>query len=126
MTAEGYAAALNSFVAQNHGAKNTDRIREGYRLSMIAVSYTHLPALPKEQRHMKYRDIRAVKILRSSSSVKLFFSGDHVTHPSGWQYAGAVYLFQRKKLNDVQKYAMDCLHTHHISFELSLIHIWIS
>ena len=37
MTAEGYAAALNSFVAQNHGAKNTDRIREGYRLSMIVM-----------------------------------------------------------------------------------------
>ena len=37
MTAEGYAAALNSFVSQNHGAKNTDRIREGYRLSMIVM-----------------------------------------------------------------------------------------
>lgn len=37
MTAEGYAAALNYFVAQNHGAKNTDRIREGYRLSMIVM-----------------------------------------------------------------------------------------
>lgn len=37
MTAEGYAAALNSFVAQNHGAKNIDRIREGYRLSMIVM-----------------------------------------------------------------------------------------
>lgn len=37
MTAEGYAAALNSFVAQNHGAKNTDRIREGYQLSMIVM-----------------------------------------------------------------------------------------
>ena len=37
ITAEGYAAALNSFVAQNHGAKNTDRIREGYRLSMIVM-----------------------------------------------------------------------------------------
>ena len=37
MTAEGYAAALNSCVAQNHGAKNTDRIREGYRLSMIVM-----------------------------------------------------------------------------------------
>ena len=37
MTAEGYAAALNSFVAQNHGAKNTVRIREGYRLSMIVM-----------------------------------------------------------------------------------------
>ena len=37
MTAEGYAAALNYFVAQNHGAKNTDRILEGYRLSMIVM-----------------------------------------------------------------------------------------
>ena len=37
MTAEGYAAALNSFVAQNHGAKTTDSIREGYRLSMIVM-----------------------------------------------------------------------------------------
>ena len=37
MTAEGYAAALNSFVAQNHGAKNTDRILVGYRLSMIVM-----------------------------------------------------------------------------------------
>ena len=37
MTAEGYAAALNIFVAQNYGAKNTGRIREGYRLSMIVM-----------------------------------------------------------------------------------------
>lgn len=37
MTAEGYAAALNSFVAQNHGAKNTGRIWEGYRLSMVVM-----------------------------------------------------------------------------------------
>ena len=34
MSAEGYAAALNSFVAQNHGAHNAQRIRKGYRLSM--------------------------------------------------------------------------------------------
>lgn len=37
MTAEGYAAALNSFVAQNYGAKNAGRIKEGYRLSMIVM-----------------------------------------------------------------------------------------
>ena len=34
MTAEGYAAALNSFVAQNHGARNANRIKQGYRISM--------------------------------------------------------------------------------------------
>ena len=37
MTAEGYAAALNSFVAQNYGAKNPHRVKEGYRLSMIVM-----------------------------------------------------------------------------------------
>lgn len=37
MTSEGFAAALNSFVAQNYGAHNTDRIHQGYRLSMIAM-----------------------------------------------------------------------------------------
>ena len=34
MSAEGYAAALNSFVAQNHGANNEYRIKQGYKLSM--------------------------------------------------------------------------------------------
>lgn len=34
MTAEGYAAALNSFVAQNHGANNEARIKQGYKISM--------------------------------------------------------------------------------------------
>lgn len=37
MTAEGYAAALNSFVAQNYGAKNKQRVIQGYRISMIAM-----------------------------------------------------------------------------------------
>ena len=30
MTADGFAAALNSFVAQNYGAKNIERSAEGY------------------------------------------------------------------------------------------------
>lgn len=37
MTSEGYAAALNSFVAQNYGAHNPQRIHHGYRLSMILM-----------------------------------------------------------------------------------------
>lgn len=37
MTSEGFAAALNSFVAQNYGAHNPTRIKQGYRLSMIAM-----------------------------------------------------------------------------------------
>ena len=34
MSAEGYAAALNSFVAQNYGAGNPERVKHGYRISM--------------------------------------------------------------------------------------------
>ena len=32
--ADGFATALNSFVAQNYGAGKTDRIRKGYKVSM--------------------------------------------------------------------------------------------
>lgn len=34
MSAEGYAAALNSFVAQNYGAQNPKRVKKGYQISM--------------------------------------------------------------------------------------------
>lgn len=37
MTSEGFAGALNSFVAQNYGAKNAPRIKKGYRLSMMVM-----------------------------------------------------------------------------------------
>lgn len=33
-TADGFAAALNSFTAQNYGAKKHDRIRQGYKVSL--------------------------------------------------------------------------------------------
>lgn len=37
MTADGFAAAVNSFIAQNHGAGNRARIRKGYFSSMGIV-----------------------------------------------------------------------------------------
>lgn len=37
MTAEGFSAAVNSFIAQNYGAGNHERIRKGYRISMFVV-----------------------------------------------------------------------------------------
>lgn len=37
MTAEGFSAAVNSFVAQNHGAGNYLRVKKGYKVSMIVV-----------------------------------------------------------------------------------------
>lgn len=37
MTAEGFAASINSFIAQNHGAGNRNRIRKGYKSAMGIV-----------------------------------------------------------------------------------------
>lgn len=37
MTSDGFAAAVNSFVAQNFGAKNLDRVKKGYWTAMIVV-----------------------------------------------------------------------------------------
>lgn len=37
MTTDGFAAAVNSFIAQNHGAGNRDRIRKGYSHAMGIV-----------------------------------------------------------------------------------------
>ena len=36
-TADGFAAALNAFIAQNYGAGKMDRVREGYRASLWTV-----------------------------------------------------------------------------------------
>ena len=37
MTAEGFSAAVNAFVAQNFGAGNHSRIRKGYCVSMTVI-----------------------------------------------------------------------------------------
>lgn len=37
MTAEGFSAAVNSFVAQNYGAGNYARVKKGYNISMLVV-----------------------------------------------------------------------------------------
>lgn len=37
MAAEGFAAAVNSFVAQNYGAKQYERVKLGYRKAMVIV-----------------------------------------------------------------------------------------
>ena len=34
MTSDGFASAVNSFVAQNYGARNIKRVRKGYNISM--------------------------------------------------------------------------------------------
>lgn len=36
-TADGFSMAINAFVAQNYGARKMDRVRQGYRISLLAV-----------------------------------------------------------------------------------------
>ncbi len=38
MTAEGFSAALTAFVGQNYGARNIDRVQEGYKKGTLIVS----------------------------------------------------------------------------------------
>lgn len=37
-TADGFAAAMNAFAAQNYGAGNMDRVKKGYRISFITMT----------------------------------------------------------------------------------------
>ena len=37
MTADGFAAALNAFIAQNYGAGKNDRVKKGYKASLWTV-----------------------------------------------------------------------------------------
>ena len=46
--------------------------------------------------------------------MKLFFRGDNVEHPSGWYYAGVIYPFQSKKLDEVEENTVNCLKKHGI------------
>ena len=41
-TADGFAAALNAFIAQNYGAGKMDRVRKGYRASLWTVGIWEL------------------------------------------------------------------------------------
>ena len=55
------------------------------------ITIYSLPGKPKE---MKYSQVKEAKMMRGYSSLKLFFRGDQVTHPSGWYYVGIVYPVQ--------------------------------
>lgn len=39
MTADGFSAAINAFIAQNHGAGNRERVRKGYYTSLTIVIF---------------------------------------------------------------------------------------
>lgn len=67
-TADGFAAALNAFTAQNYGARKYDRIRHGYRISfgILAVWGLIITAafvfLPKPIAGLFFHDAEALSI----------------------------------------------------------------
>ena len=75
-------------------------------------------SLPKEENTMKYNEIKEVKILRDSKSLKLFFAGNKVKHPSGWSYVGIIYPFQRCLLADIENNVKDFFNNHKVRYSV--------
>lgn len=76
------------------------------------------PAMPRAAQTMSYRDIKRIRILQSTHSVKLFLSGDTVSHPSGWNYTNVRYIFHTEKLSEATQHMLDCIQRHHIPYEI--------
>lgn len=72
-------------------------------------------SLPGKAKVLTYKQIKEVKLLKGRVSLKFFFSGKGVEHPSGWYYVGIVYPFQKKRLVEVEKNVEECLKSHGIS-----------
>lgn len=77
-----------------------------------------LHSLAEDDNTMQYGEIKEIKILKDKKSVKLFFAGDCVHHPSGWIYVGIVYLFKRKELEEVENKIKQCLDEHHVNYSV--------
>ena len=58
--------------------------------------------------------MKGARSIRTRFTLKLFFRGDNVEHPSGWYYAGVIYPFQSKKLDEVEENTVNCLKKHGI------------
>ena len=67
-TADGFAAALNAFVAQNYGAGEKERVRKGYHVSLVdgrALGHSGLRniyLLPGRDRGCLFHEPKAVEI----------------------------------------------------------------
>jgi hypothetical protein len=68
----------------------------------------------EKNKTFSYRDINEVKILTDWKSVKFFFSGKQVVHPSGWDYVGVIYPFKRNELKVVENQVVAILEKHHV------------
>ncbi len=84
---------------------------------ILGTSEIEIYSLPGKTVKMNYRDISSAKIIRNATSVKLFLSGDKVTHPSGYYYVGVVYPFRRNDLDRVEQEITTRLNKHKIKAE---------
>ena len=71
-------------------------------------------SLPGGDKTFFYRDTNEVKILKDWKSVKFFFSGKKVEHPSGWDYVGVIYPFKRDELEAVENQVTAILNKHKV------------
>lgn len=71
-------------------------------------------SLPEGDKTFLYRDVDEVKILSDWKSIKIFFSGKYVKHPSGWDYVGVIYPFKKRELKEVEMQVTEVLKKHHV------------
>ena len=71
-------------------------------------------SLPEGDKTSLYRDVDEVKILSDWKSIKIFFSGKYVKHPSGWDYVGVIYPFKKRELKEVEMQVTEVLKKHHV------------
>ena len=74
-------------------------------------------SLPGDAVTMQYSKIKEVKLIRDRKSVKLFFASSEVTHPSGWNYVGAIWPFRRNELDKLEAEVMQVLSAHRLKVE---------
>ena len=75
-TADGFASALNAFIAQNYGARKKDRIRKGYSLSFRVLTIWGLSVIHAVTASfvLKASSLFRQKILKSSAYLTIYIS----------------------------------------------------
>ena len=74
-------------------------------------------SLPGDAVTMQYSKIKEVKLIRDRKSVKLFFASSEVTHPSGWNYVGAIWPFRTGELDKLEKDVTKVLSGHRLKVQ---------
>lgn len=81
-------------------------------------TYISFPVNSNDLQSLSYKEIKEVKILRDWKSIKLFFSGNKVQHPSDWYYIGIIYLFRNSYLYKIEDNIINILKKNNITYEV--------